>query len=1149
MRIVILLSLQVFLSLSLVHAQVEDVTSDYLSNATFDENPNYLVDASAENLVTSDNGTSILAVDGWDSFYSGWSASATFEYGFNGQFNSFDVPEFAFDGETTGTGNASFGVCAAWGGMVKYTQQVTLPAGTYVIEYNVYNGGTATTGTSLVGWIPEEGDAILSNLNSFTSGEWTVDKVMFVLSEETTGDIQLGVQAANAGSSSNARLFIDDLKLQYVDAAYSSDATLSNITLSDGTLVPEFSSDEFTYSVMVPAGVTSIDVTPELSNANATLVGGGTIEISTSGLTNVEIEVTAENTLSKNTYLIQLISGTNLLTNWDGNDATGAGSEPNNFGWDCSPSVTAWAEANVFGIRFQDDVTINYQGASITQRVLYLRWDGTGGASTGSVYSFPVTVESCKTYHLTGKIAWIDNANSPNYHFEINSEKNNSGTVVATQEVLIGAKKESKAIDLVFTPKEAGTYYFTVGCNSGVLGAITDLELYEYSGEPFIQTSTEKLVYDSIQLSNSFVLNTYGLTEDITFIAPEGMTISPETVSATDANCGLELTATFDSKTSLTAGTLQISSGDYAESINLIEILPPYIVPGTGVFTDDGTWCWFQDPRALSFEGTTNKTYSGWITSKGKVQAASFDHKTGEIISNTISPDNFMQVDDHNNPTFLMREDGRLLVAYSGHFYGPMRVIVSTNPEDVSSFGPEANFGNNVTYANPYQIGDSTVMFYRDGNTWHPTINVSMDGGLTWGTPKELITRNGNQQRPYVKYTQDKSGGIHMIFTTGHPRQEANNKVYYTYFKDNKFYRADGTLLKNFATQGPLNIDAGEVETIYDASKGKGWTWDIALDKDENPVVLYAAFPDDLNHHYYYGIHKDGKWTTNHIVNSGRWFPQTPEGGNEPEPNYSGGMTLDPNDPSVVYLSKQVNGIFEIFKYTTDDDGATWETEALTANTPEGIINVRPIVPRGHKPGSFDVMWLRGTYVTYANYLTKVMYYSPNSLEAKIDSIQIDGVIINKFEEEVYDYKVDMTGKLAKLPTVAAFSSIPNTTIEIEQVNELPGTATIKVTSDGGVVSKTYTVKITGIVSAKSNPEMGDVIYPNPIENFIKFNLNTLEHAEKISIFDAKGSIVLAQDVNKQIKIDMPVAHFKKGVYLVKVDHAGGTFQKKVMKL
>ena len=75
----------------------------------------------------------------------------------------------------------------------------------------------------------------------------------------------------------------------------------------------------------------------------------------------------------------------------------------------------------------------------------------------------------------------------------------------------------------------------------------------------------------------------------------------------------------------------------------------------------------------------------------------------------------------------------------------------------------------------------------------------------------------------------------------------------------------------------------------------------------------------------------------------------------------------------------------EIFKYTTEDGGVSWSSTQVTSNTPEGILNVRPYVPMNHKPGYFDVLWMRGTYVHYTNYSTSIMYHSSAESEPEND--------------------------------------------------------------------------------------------------------------------------------------------------------------------
>jgi hypothetical protein len=393
----------------------------------------------------------------------------------------------------------------------------------------------------------------------------------------------------------------------------------------------------------------------------------------------------------------------------------------------------------------------------------------------------------------------------------------------------------------------------------------------------------------------------------------------------------------------------------------------------TDTLTLDGAWCWFADPRAIYYKGEKEQTCFSWITASGDIMVASYNHETGVFQQKLIYAG--LQPDDHANPVIFFRKDGRLIVFYSKHFDTVMHRVISTHPEDISSWGAEYTFGNNVTYPYPFQVGDDILIFYRGDSDWHPTMAISHDNGETFATPQKFIVGGG--QRPYTRYCQGQDGAIHIAFTTGHPRNESSNKIYYACYKNGAFYRADGTLIKNYTgSSTALNISTNEAETVYNAANGKGWIWDIALDDSGKPVLVYAAFPSDRQHDYCYARWNGTKWENNFIVTSGSWFPQTPAGSSEPEPNYSGGLFLDGDNPSVVYLSKQVNGVFEIFKYTTSDWGKTWAIEAITENTPAGLLNVRPIVPRNHKPGYFDVIWMRGTYVYYGDgkYHTSLVY-------------------------------------------------------------------------------------------------------------------------------------------------------------------------------
>ena len=81
-------------------------------------------------------------------------------------------------------------------------------------------------------------------------------------------------------------------------------------------------------------------------------------------------------------------------------------------------------------------------------------------------------------------------------------------------------------------------------------------------------------------------------------------------------------------------------------------------------------------------------------------------------------------------------------------------------------------------------------------------------------------------------------------------------------------------------------------------------------------------------------------------------------------------MALDHADPSIVYVSRPVDGVFEIERWTTPDGGASWVSEAVTSGSAND--NVRPVVPLGHAPGGPGLVWMNGSYVDYANYSTSL---------------------------------------------------------------------------------------------------------------------------------------------------------------------------------
>jgi len=677
---------------------------------------------------------------------------------------------------------------------------------------------------------------------------------------------------------------------------------------------------------------------------------------------------------------------TNLIGDWDGKgDVNNSTSFPNNYGW--AVTVGSFNYANsTSGVRWFDAKTNSnpvhfLKGSAYSGRLLMVRWDGAGSTSLNSVYSYPVSLEANKKYQFTWIYEWWNNASVPILSVGIGTDKTGTNLLVSKEFPCSSTKNQLLEGEMSFFSSSAGTYYLSIKANNlAVLCGIGELAITEVPAVLECSPASVTLNYYLSEKTISIFPN--GSPHPITLSASEGIGLSTQTLPFSGGQVRV-----FSPDSSNVTGSLTINQATDIITIPVTCSFPKNFLkpvkPDT--LNPDGAWCWFNDPRAVYHKGIREQTYFSWVNRSGDILIASYNHTNGEYKETVLFPK--LEVDDHDNPAIFIRNDGHLIVFFSKHTTAPGHRFISKNPEDISSWGEDYQYGENVTYPYPFQVGNQIYVLYR-GLNWHPTLIVSNDNGLTFGAPQQIIAGGG--ARPYTRFCQDKTGAIHFAFTTGHPRDVANNKIYYACLRDGKFYKADGTFIKEFTgTSSALTIDKNEAETVYDASKGKGWIWDITVDEGNQPVMVFASFPSDTDHRYHYARWTGTQWFSKEITNGGKWFPQTIAGGTESEPNYSGGIIMDYNDPSIVYLSKQVKNSFEIFRFTTPDKGTTWDSTAITWNTPSNLVNVRPIVPRNHKKGYFDLLWMRGSYIHYTNYNTAIVYYADSSAN-RIDSIAFD---------------------------------------------------------------------------------------------------------------------------------------------------------------
>lgn len=393
--------------------------------------------------------------------------------------------------------------------------------------------------------------------------------------------------------------------------------------------------------------------------------------------------------------------------------------------------------------------------------------------------------------------------------------------------------------------------------------------------------------------------------------------------------------------------------------------------------TPKGAWCWFADPRALHHQneaGTINSSYIGYIDVHGNIKASQINFLTGKTHEVLIR--SYFQPDDHNNPTFLILPDERVMIFYSRHtdeacFY----YRISQKPGDITTLGPEIRLAtsHNTTYPSPFILSDDPTGIYLAwrGINWHPTIaRLTMPDAndqvqFTWG-PHQMV--QSTAARPYAKYTSNGKDKIFMTYTTGHPDNENPNYVYFNAI-DVKTKQLQDIKGKTLSTIGSAihNVSAtssyfsANPDAVVENSSYRNWVWQTTIDAQGRPVVAIVRISaDKSSHHYYYARWTGSAWQRTFVADGGGKFHQT----NGLELCYSGGMAIDDTNPSILYCSQPVAGQYgtkyEIVKYQMDAAGNVASSEAITRNS--RLNNSRPYIVQNAGTSPLKLSWMNGNY-------------------------------------------------------------------------------------------------------------------------------------------------------------------------------------------
>lgn len=272
------------------------------------------------------------------------------------------------------------------------------------------------------------------------------------------------------------------------DETASLDEATSSLVLTDlsvnGKTLPGFSSDrtEYTYSVN-PEGKPEDYVVEAVKYS----MYDGNINISQVSVLPGTATVTAvgDDGETDKVYTISFVK--NYAYGWDGNGATGAGSEPNKFGWSSTPSVT-WNTANSSSNRYMDPGNGEYTGYTFDgsaydqNRILWIRFNN----NEEFKYSFD-GLKAGNSYELTMKYGWHNNGAAPN--LTVGVYEKSTGTKLGEDVFKSSTTKRTlKESGYEFTvPQEldgCSEYYISIknDANSDAMAIIADLTVTDAGG-------------------------------------------------------------------------------------------------------------------------------------------------------------------------------------------------------------------------------------------------------------------------------------------------------------------------------------------------------------------------------------------------------------------------------------------------------------------------------------------------------------------------------------------------------------------------------------------------------------------------------------------------------------------------------------------
>ncbi len=166
--------------------------------------------------------------------------------------------------------------------------------------------------------------------------------------------------------------------------------------------------------------------------------------------------------------------------------------------------------------------------------------------------------------------------------------------------------------------------------------------------------------------------------------------------------------------------------------------------------------------------------------------------------------------------------------------------------------------------------------------------------------------------------------------------------------------------------------------------------------------------------------------------------------------------------------------------------------------------------------------------------------------EARLSEITLDGVLLDGFDPDVYEYDVLLPVGTIEEPVLNGLPMDDGAMMLVNMAFAVPGTASIKVYAENLIDTKEYLINYSiDYVGEEEHMQELISIYPNPAKDMLYFTGLDNSH---VSILTTSGRIIMQKNNFSGSHLD--ISNLSQGVYIVNVrTNKGQYIRKKIMIL